>query len=78
MVTMFGIPNCDTIKKARTWLEAAGVAYAFHDYKTQSIAPDTLRITSGDRKTNDHEDKTERIISTLEIVVFIMPAAWPQ
>ena len=30
-------------KKARTWLDAHGVTYAFHDYKTQSIAPDTLR-----------------------------------
>lgn len=32
-VTLYGIPNCDTVKKARTWLDAAGIAYAFHDYK---------------------------------------------
>ena len=32
-ITMYGIPNCDTIKKARTWLEGHGVEYAFHDYK---------------------------------------------
>ena len=32
-VTMYGIRNCDTIKKARTWLEGRGVAYDFHDYK---------------------------------------------
>jgi arsenate reductase (glutaredoxin) len=32
-VTVYGIPNCDTVKKARNWLDAAGVAYAFHDYK---------------------------------------------
>ena len=32
-VTVYGIPNCDTVKKARTWLDAAGIAYAFHDYK---------------------------------------------
>jgi Spx/MgsR family transcriptional regulator len=32
-ITMYGIPNCDTVKKARTRLEAAGTAYAFHDYK---------------------------------------------
>ena len=32
-ITVFGIPNCDTVKKARTWLEARGIAYAFHDYK---------------------------------------------
>ena len=33
-VTLYGIKNCDTVKKARTWLDAKGVAYAFHDYKT--------------------------------------------
>ena len=35
--TMYGIKNCDTIKKARTWLEAHGVAYDFHDYKASGI-----------------------------------------
>ncbi|WP_288758295.1 ArsC family reductase [uncultured Brevundimonas sp.] len=33
MITMYGIPNCDTVKKARVWLEQHGVDYAFHDYK---------------------------------------------
>jgi arsenate reductase (glutaredoxin) len=32
-VTLYGIPNCDTVKKARTWLDARGIGYAFHDYK---------------------------------------------
>ena len=32
-VTLYGIPNCDTVKKARTWLDAQGIAHAFHDYK---------------------------------------------
>ena len=32
-VTLYGIPNCDTVKKARGWLDARGVAYVFHDYK---------------------------------------------
>lgn len=41
-VTMFGIVNCDTIKKARNWLEAHGVAYAFHDYKAEGIDAATL------------------------------------
>jgi len=36
-ITIYGIKNCDTMKKARAWLEAHGVAYAFHDYKTQGI-----------------------------------------
>lgn len=36
-VTLYGIPNCDTIKKAQKWLEDAGVAYEFHDYRKQGI-----------------------------------------
>ena len=36
-VTLYGIKNCDTMKKARAWLEAKGVAYRFHDYKVQGI-----------------------------------------
>ncbi len=36
-ITIFGIKNCDTMKKARDWLEAEGVAYDFHDYKTAGI-----------------------------------------
>ncbi|WP_432284663.1 ArsC family reductase [Aminobacter sp. BA135] len=36
-IRMYGIKNCDTIKKARTWLEGHGVAYDFHDYKASGI-----------------------------------------
>ena len=36
-VTIYGIKNCDTMKKARAWLDNAGQAYAFHDYKTAGI-----------------------------------------
>ena len=36
-ITMYGIKNCDTIKKARTWLEARGLGYDFHDYKASGI-----------------------------------------
>ena len=32
-VVLYGIPNCDTVKKARAWLDGRGIAYAFHDYK---------------------------------------------
>ena len=37
VVTLYGIKNCDTVKKARTWLDAHGVAHDFHDYKTAGI-----------------------------------------
>ena len=36
-ITVYGIKNCDTMKKARAWLDANGIAYAFHDYKTADI-----------------------------------------
>ena len=36
-VTIYGIKNCDTMKKARAWLDKKGVAYDFHDYKTAGI-----------------------------------------
>jgi Spx/MgsR family transcriptional regulator len=41
-VRLYGIPNCDTVKKARVWLDQQGVAYAFHDYKKQGADPDQL------------------------------------
>ena len=41
-VTLYGIPNCDTVKKARTWLDAKGIAYGFHDYKKQGADPAKL------------------------------------
>ena len=36
-ITIYGIKNCDTMKKARAWLDKQGVAYAFHDYKSKGI-----------------------------------------
>ncbi len=36
-VALYGIPNCDTMKKARTWLDSQGIAYTFHDYKVAGI-----------------------------------------
>jgi len=36
-VTLHGIKNCDTMKKARAWLDGRGIAYAFHDYKVSGI-----------------------------------------
>lgn len=37
MITLYGIPNCDTVKKARVWLDGRGTAHAFHDYKKAGI-----------------------------------------
>ena len=41
-VTIYGIKNCDTMKKARAWLDAHGVDAAFHDYKTAGIEAEKL------------------------------------
>lgn len=42
-LTMFGIANCDTIKRAKSWLNAEGIAFDFHDYKKSGVDPDLLR-----------------------------------
>ena len=42
MITLFGIPNCDTVKKARAWLTAHGIDYQFHDFKKQGVPPHRL------------------------------------
>lgn len=39
---LYGIPNCDTVKKARSWLDQHGVAYTFHDYKKEGADPEKL------------------------------------
>ena len=46
-ITLYGIPNCDTVKKARAWLEAKGLAYTFHDYKKQGADPSRLAEWQG-------------------------------
>ena len=43
MLTFYGIPNCDTVKKARGWLDARGTAYSFHDYKKAGAVEASLR-----------------------------------
>jgi Spx/MgsR family transcriptional regulator len=45
-LTIYGIKNCDTMKKARAWLDKHGVAYEFHDYKTSGIAHERLEAWS--------------------------------
>ena len=42
-IVMFGIPNCDAVKKARGWLDARGTVYLFHDYKKAGVNEASLR-----------------------------------
>ena len=48
-ISLYGIKNCDTMKKARAWLDKHGVAYDFHDYKSRGI--DKGRLESWAKKT---------------------------
>lgn len=41
-IDFYGIPNCDTVKKARKWLDERAIGYAFHDYKKEGADPDKL------------------------------------
>lgn len=41
-IIVFGIPNCDTVKKARVWLSSQGLDYQFHDFKKQGVPTDLL------------------------------------
>ncbi|MHA6316204.1 ArsC family reductase [Altererythrobacter sp. CAU 1778] len=42
MIDLYGIPNCDTVKKARKWLDTQGIAYEFHDYKKEGVDGEAL------------------------------------
>ena len=41
--TLYGIPNCDTVKKARTWLQDHGIDFTFHDFKKQGLTPELVK-----------------------------------
>ncbi len=43
-ITVYGIPNCDSVKKARVWLTEHGVDHVFHDFKKQGIPPEALDL----------------------------------
>ena len=47
MIILYGIANCDSIKKAKKWLTAEGLAFEFHDYKKQGISPALLKNWCG-------------------------------
>jgi Spx/MgsR family transcriptional regulator len=43
-ITVYGIPNCDSVKKARVWLTEHGVDYVFHDFKKQGLPPEAVDL----------------------------------
>jgi arsenate reductase len=46
-LVLYGIRNCDTMKKARAWLDERGIAYRFHDYKAEGIDRERLALWCG-------------------------------
>jgi arsenate reductase len=48
VITVYGIPNCDTIKKARQWLEASKIDYQFHDFRKDGIKRDQVAAWSAE------------------------------
>jgi Spx/MgsR family transcriptional regulator len=43
-ITVYGIPNCDSVKKSRVWLTDHGVDYVFHDFKKQGVPPEAVDL----------------------------------
>ncbi len=48
VITLYGIKNCDTVKKARRWLDDRGVDYVFHDFRDQGLAPAQVEAWLGE------------------------------
>ncbi|MBK8816418.1 MAG: ArsC family reductase [Methylococcaceae bacterium] len=48
MVVLYGIKNCDTVKKARVWLDANGIDYQFHDYRIDGLTSELLQRFSSE------------------------------
>ena len=42
MTTLYGIPNCDTVRKARSWLDTQGIAYRFHDFRADGLTAERV------------------------------------
>lgn len=68
-VTLFGIPNCDQIKRSRAWLDENGIAYKFHDFKRAGLdakALDAWLATAGAERLVNRKGTTWRKFSDAE------------
>ncbi|MGB1262172.1 MAG: ArsC family reductase [Cognaticolwellia sp.] len=52
MTILYGIKNCDSVKKAKKWLEKQNVAYQFHDFRTDGLSPELLQSFISDASTS--------------------------
>lgn len=69
--TIYGIPNCDTMKKARAWLDGHGISYAFHDYRADGI--DRARLAAWCRELG-----WERLLNKASTTFRDLPAGQKQ
>ena len=78
-ITLYGIPNCDTVKKARTWLTAQGVVVTFHDFKKQGVPEQQLDqwlATLGwDKLLNRQGQTWRKLDATAQAAVVDAPSA---
>ena len=83
MITVYGIPNCDTVKKARKWLEAEGMDFTFHDFRKdgleESLAADWVARLGADVVINKRgttwrklSDEQKNITSDAEAIALIL------
>ncbi len=83
MITVYGIPNCDTVKKARKWLEAEGIDFTFHDFRKdgleERLAADWIALLGADVVINKRgttwrklSDEQKNITSDAEAVALIL------
>lgn len=79
IIRVYGIPNCDTVKKARTWLTAQGLAYEFHDFKKQGVPADKLpawiQAVGWEKLTNRQGTTWRKLDPTIQASVVDAPSA---
>jgi Spx/MgsR family transcriptional regulator len=71
MIHLYGIPNCDTVKKARAWLDSRGKAYTFHDYKNEGTEPERVAgwiASAGIERVVNRKGTTFRALSDADKV----------
>ncbi len=78
-ITLYGIPNCDTVKKARTWLSDHGVNYQFHDFKKQGVPsallPDWIAAVGLDKLINRKGPTWRKLDAATQARVVDAPSA---
>ena len=78
-IHVYGIPNCDTVKKARTWLTERGLDYTFHDFKKEGVTAEQLlrwmQAASWEKVTNRQGTTWRKLDAALQASVTDAPSA---